>query len=61
MTLRLSSAKKDSVHNIFLYTLERFRAVLLFYAILLALLGPMSLLVQFWKCQEMCSRGTPKI
>lgn len=48
MTLRLSSAKKDSVHNIFLYTLERFRAVLLFYAILLALLGPMSLLVQFW-------------
>ena len=48
MTLRLSSAKKDSVRNIFLYTLERFRAVLLFYAILLALLGPMSLLVQFW-------------
>ena len=48
MTPRLSSAKSDSAWNLFRYTMEQFRAILLFYAILMALLGPMSLLVQHW-------------
>ena len=48
MTLRSSSGRPDSAGNIFRYTLEQFRAILLFYAILMALLGPLSLLVQHW-------------
>lgn len=44
---RSSLVKTDRVWNIFRYTLGRFRGILLFYGILLLLLGPVSTLVQY--------------
>ena len=52
MMPRSSSVKTDRVWNIFMYYLERFRGVLLFYGILLGVLGPLLVLVQFWAGKE---------
>lgn len=52
MMPKSSSVKTDRVWNIFLYYLERFRGVLLFYGILLGVLGPLLVLVQFWAGKE---------